>query len=393
MNTHEKKSLNSEALGRKLRAVRLIQDLYLKADSYWLLPEIFQMILRSLEDVLEFKHSMIYLLNEDGETLVFQSGWGYPDSHTGVQVKIGQGFIGMAARSGEVLRIGDLRKSLQYMKAIWARAVSSSLHNKLEELAQMPELDNPQSLMSVQLMTQSGVIGVIVVESQHAGAFDEIDQELLLLVAGQTARLIEESRRTELRRHQQAGLLHAKVYLDRLNVLLDSLTSATTTGNSSTYTAAMAKQMQGFSYAQKESKLTRTYFEQAADIFHEIGMALEMTRSKFGAVMLTLPGRLNEAARMLQECLSGFEACGATSYAEMTRTLIARLQTEDSGLQQLTKREREVAILIVQELSNAEIAEHLHVSVRTVTTHLERIYAKLELRSRSALARYIAQYT
>jgi DNA-binding CsgD family transcriptional regulator len=181
--------------------------------------------------------------------------------------------------------------------------------------------------------------------------------------------------------------------LDRLNVLLDSLTSATTTGNSSTYTAAMAKQMQGFSYAHKESKLTRTYFEQAADIFHEIGMALEMTRSKFGAVMLTLPGRLNEAARMLQECLSGFEACGATSYAEMTRTLIARLQMEDRGLQQLTKREREVAMLIVQELSNAEIAEHLHVSVRTVTTHLERIYAKLELRSRSALARYIAQYT
>ena len=87
---------------------------------------------------------MIYLLNEDGETLVFQSGWGYPESHTGVQGKIGQGFIGMAARYGEVLLIGDLRKSFQYMRAIWARSVTSTLHNKLEEMAQMPGLSNPQ---------------------------------------------------------------------------------------------------------------------------------------------------------------------------------------------------------------------------------------------------------
>lgn len=393
MSSKETKSLSSNELGKKLHAVRLIQDLYLTVDSFWKLPEIFQMILRSLEDVLEFKHSMIYLLNDDGETLMFQSGWGYPEHHSAVQVKIGQGFIGMAARSGEVLRIGDLHKSFKYMKAIRARAISSTLHNNLAEPAQMPGLSNPQSLMSVPLKTKSGVIGVIVVESQRAGAFDEIDQELLLLVAGQTARLIEEVRRTELNQRQQEGLLHAKVHLDRLNSFLEAVTSAASMGNSTTYAVAMAKQMKGFSYAQKESKLAVTFFEQSADIFHEIGMGLEMARSKLGAAVLTLPGRPIDAARMLEECLNGFIACGASSYAELTRTLIARLQTEDGGLQQLTKRERAVAVLIAQNLSNAEIAECLHVSIRTVTTHLERIYAKLELRSRSALAHYIGKYT
>jgi DNA-binding CsgD family transcriptional regulator/putative methionine-R-sulfoxide reductase with GAF domain len=393
MSSRETKPLNSETIGRKLRAVRLIQDLYLKADSYQLLPEIFQMILRSLDDLLEFKHSMIYLLNEDGDTLVFQSGWGYPDNHAAVQVKIGKGFIGMAARSGEVLRIGDLHKSLQYMKAIRAGFVSSSLQNKLEEPAQMPGLSNPQSLMSVPLMTKSGVIGVIVVESKLACAFNEIDQELLLLVAGQTARLIEEVRRTELNRRRLEGLLHAKVHLDRLNMFLDTVTSAATMGDSPTYTAAMAKQIKGFSYAQMKSELACTYFEEAAGIFQEIGMALQMVRSKLGAVVLTLPGRRDDAARMLQECLIGFEECGASAYAELTRTLMTLLQPRDTGTQQLTKREREVAVLVAQGLSNTEISERLYVSIRTVTTHLERIYAKLGLRSRSALSHYIVQYT
>src|SRR5690242_10822282 len=105
-------------ISKKLRVVRYIQDLYLETDAYWQLPEIFMMILRSLDDILGFKHSMIYLLNEDGETLTFQSCRGYPEGHIGAPVKVGQGFIGMAAETGEVMRFGDLGKGFRYMKAI-----------------------------------------------------------------------------------------------------------------------------------------------------------------------------------------------------------------------------------------------------------------------------------
>jgi DNA-binding NarL/FixJ family response regulator len=52
----------------------------------------------------------------------------------------------------------------------------------------------------------------------------------------------------------------------------------------------------------------------------------------------------------------------------------------------LTSREREVANLAVQGLTNREIAERLVLSVRTVDNHLYNLYAKLGVRSRAELA-------
>ena len=45
--------------------------------------------------------------------------------------------------------------------------------------------------------------------------------------------------------------------------------------------------------------------------------------------------------------------------------------------EELTPREREVALLAAGGLSSAEIAERLVVSVRTVDNHLQRVYGKL----------------
>lgn len=55
---------------------------------------------------------------------------------------------------------------------------------------------------------------------------------------------------------------------------------------------------------------------------------------------------------------------------------------------ELSERESEVLRLIALGLTNAEVAEKLYVSVRTVETHRAHIQQKLDIRSRAELVRF-----
>jgi DNA-binding CsgD family transcriptional regulator len=57
------------------------------------------------------------------------------------------------------------------------------------------------------------------------------------------------------------------------------------------------------------------------------------------------------------------------------------------GLDALSRREREVALLASRGETAAEIARRLVISERTVETHLAGVYAKLGVRSKSELIR------
>lgn len=54
----------------------------------------------------------------------------------------------------------------------------------------------------------------------------------------------------------------------------------------------------------------------------------------------------------------------------------------------LTEREVEVLRLLARGLTDAQIAETLVISPRTVNAHLRSIYTKLNVTSRNAAARY-----
>src|SRR5256712_13640760 len=56
----------------------------------------------------------------------------------------------------------------------------------------------------------------------------------------------------------------------------------------------------------------------------------------------------------------------------------------------LTVREREVAKLIADGLTNREIAERLVISERTAESHVERIMAKLVMHTRTEIAAWMA---
>jgi DNA-binding CsgD family transcriptional regulator len=58
-----------------------------------------------------------------------------------------------------------------------------------------------------------------------------------------------------------------------------------------------------------------------------------------------------------------------------------------SPLDQLSARERELLALVAQGHTDAQIADHLYISVSTVRSHLDRIRDKTGYRRRTELTR------
>jgi non-specific serine/threonine protein kinase len=75
--------------------------------------------------------------------------------------------------------------------------------------------------------------------------------------------------------------------------------------------------------------------------------------------------------------------------AETERSIIAPVALYPGGL---TEREIEVLRLVARGLTNQEIADQLVVSRRTVHAHMRSIFSKLDVTTRTAAARYAAQY-
>ena len=84
----------------------------------------------------------------------------------------------------------------------------------------------------------------------------------------------------------------------------------------------------------------------------------------------------------------------ASGGAYVTASLAERVVQQLSGAvhaaphEQLSDRELEVLQRIVAGHSPARIADALHLSVKTVSTHKSRILAKLQLANTAALIRY-----
>ena len=100
-------------------------------------------------------------------------------------------------------------------------------------------------------------------------------------------------------------------------------------------------------------------------------------------------------SRPLEELLTAIRTVAegeALLAPSVTRRLIAhftgraRLAARaPSGLEELTEREREVLSLVARGLSNAELAETLHVSLPTAKTHVAHLLTKLGARDRIQL--------
>lgn len=108
-------------------------------------------------------------------------------------------------------------------------------------------------------------------------------------------------------------------------------------------------------------------------------------------------GDAARAARWYRGAVGLYEVCGATRDRDRAAAALRgvggalappRVQSGDALL---SGREREIAGLVRDGLSNADIASQLFVSRRTVESHLRRIFAKVGVASRVELAVWVDQ--
>jgi DNA-binding NarL/FixJ family response regulator len=122
-------------------------------------------------------------------------------------------------------------------------------------------------------------------------------------------------------------------------------------------------------------------------------------RAQAGAALAALGDRDRGVAE-LESAEAALSACGARREADAAARELRRLgrrvtragrREQTAGLLALSSREREVANEVAMGKTNRAVAATLFVSEKTVESHLARIYAKLEVHSRAALATIIAR--
>lgn len=162
------------------------------------------------------------------------------------------------------------------------------------------------------------------------------------------------------------------------------------------------------------AKLTRAHALRAGDPAASAALAAE------AAALLTKAGRRPEAGRAelaaglahaaagdrtaarerLRAAAEIFESCGMkglhAQVAREQRRLGVRVPTAGTSAgggksrpdlpYGLSPREHEIALLVAEGLANQQIAERLYLSVRTVETHLSRVFAKIGVSSRVGVA-------
>jgi len=132
----------------------------------------------------------------------------------------------------------------------------------------------------------------------------------------------------------------------------------------------------------------RRTLEDALDLFAESAAPYEAALARLAlARTLASQGRGEAAAN---EALAAREAFATLGAARDVARAEGPVRGE-SGLGELTPREREVLTLVAQGLSDAAIAERLVVSPHTVHRHVANVRTKLRLPSRAAAVAYAAR--
>ena len=185
---------------KKSAQLRLINDVSKKMAATLDRDQLLPVLVKSIQRKFDYHHVMV-LLKETPDELVMKAQAGGFSSLTlvGYRQKIGEGIIGVVARTGRTILANDVSQDPRYARV--------HKYTRAE--------------LCVPIKMAKHVIGVINVESDQLAAFDQFDREILEIIADQLANVIKNARIYQ----------ECKQAKDQLQKLIESSSDAITTAD------------------------------------------------------------------------------------------------------------------------------------------------------------------
>jgi DNA-binding CsgD family transcriptional regulator len=177
-------------------------------------------------------------------------------------------------------------------------------------------------------------------------------------------------------------------------------------GPGAPWPAACASWVEGLArVALGEPAAALACLRRAVERLEGLGLPFQAARARLGYAEVAaaapdgddrLPAGRADAVEAARRSLATFDRLGARPSADRARRLLRALGERPAApartaTRELSQRELQVVRLVAAGLSNAEIAGRLFISPRTVTTHLQHVYGRLGLSSRTALTRWVLE--
>ena len=151
---------------------RLLHHITTSAASGTTLEEALTSAVKGLQVTLGGDRVAILLSDEERKNLVVKAWVGYSENATNLNIPIGSGITGWVAAHRKPLRVNDISQDTRYIQ------VSS----------------NTRSELAIPLIFRNDILGVLNVESEQIGAYNENDEEMLGTLAGSLAAIIANAR-------------------------------------------------------------------------------------------------------------------------------------------------------------------------------------------------------
>ncbi len=197
----------TNTLVRRALYLRTVTDLNKLFTDFRDLEKLLDKVVALIKQNFNYEYVSIFVLNQTKQVLTMEATtWERPATTEYPSLKVGEGLVGQAAATGQVVLVNDVSKNPQFL----AR----------------PDLFNIQAQLAAPLLGSTSLVGILDIQSTHLNDFTEDDSIIVQALASHVAVAIESIhlQTTLKRRLREQQLLHESnlvldINLDKFNVL------------------------------------------------------------------------------------------------------------------------------------------------------------------------------